>query len=227
MEIWRLLRSGSGDAAWNMALDEALLLEGPQRRTPTLRFYGWNQPAATFGYFQPHATILRLTSLRPLIRRPTGGGLVPHLADWTYAVAIPPEHEWFRTRAATSYERLHRWLQRAFTELGVDTQLAPAPQTEGPGQCFVGAERHDLLHAGRKIAGAAQRRNRHGLLIQGSIQPPPAGMARAAWEAAVCRAAEALWPIGWQTEELPDRLAEASRALVAAKYSQPAYNGRR
>ena len=47
------------------------------------RFYAWLEPAATFGYFQRFAEVERMTLLRPLLRRPTGGGLVPHAADWT------------------------------------------------------------------------------------------------------------------------------------------------
>ena len=36
----------------------------------------------------------------------------------------------------------------------------------------MGYEKFDLLWHGKKIAGAAQRRDKSGLLIQGSVQPP-------------------------------------------------------
>ena len=58
------------------------------------RFYGWMEPAATFGYFQKYSSVERATLLRPLVRRLTGGGIVPHDADWTYSFAVPPGHEW-------------------------------------------------------------------------------------------------------------------------------------
>lgn len=73
---WWWLNSGPGEAAFNMALDEALLESVGKLGAPVLRFYGWTQPAATFGYFQHYAEIERTTLLRPLIRRPTGGGQV-------------------------------------------------------------------------------------------------------------------------------------------------------
>ena len=89
---WFYLDTGKGESAWNMALDEALLHSVAAIGQPFLRFYGWNEPAATFGYFQKYADIAAWSPLRPLIRRPTGGGLVPHDADWTYSVIIPPSH---------------------------------------------------------------------------------------------------------------------------------------
>jgi lipoyl(octanoyl) transferase len=156
---------------FNMAFDRALLDSAAQRAQPVLRFYGWTQPAASFGYFQ-RLPVERLTPLRPLVRRPTGGGLVPHDADWTYTLCFPPTHPWYSLRATQSYERVHAWIRDAFLQLHIDTALAPISRRD-PGLCFVGAERNDLLWHGRKIAGAAQRRNRSGLLIQGSIQPPP------------------------------------------------------
>src|SRR4051794_21406180 len=73
-----VLNTGTGDAAFNMALDEALMASVADLRTPVLRFYGWVQPAATFGYFQHYEEVAKVTPLRPLIRRPTGGGIVPH-----------------------------------------------------------------------------------------------------------------------------------------------------
>ena len=87
---WYLLKTGAGHYAFNMALDEALLHAAPRLGQPVLRFYGWTEPAASFGYFQKHAEIERMTLLRPLVRRPTGGGLVPHDADWTYSLVFPP-----------------------------------------------------------------------------------------------------------------------------------------
>ncbi len=84
---WFLLNSGKCDAASNMALDEALLEAMTRLQKPVLRFYGWTEPAATFGYFQKFSDVEQATPLRPLIRRPTGGGIVPHDADWTYSFA--------------------------------------------------------------------------------------------------------------------------------------------
>jgi len=94
MNSWLLLNSGKCGAAFNMALDEALLENVSRLGKPVLRFYGWTGPAATFGYFQKISEAERATHLRPLIRRPTGGGIVPHDADWTYSAVFPPGHEW-------------------------------------------------------------------------------------------------------------------------------------
>src|SRR5712671_5568116 len=173
---WLLLRSGSGASAFNMALDEALLEAVPGLGGPVLRFYGWDGPAASFGYFQKYAEVEVLTPLRPLVRRPTGGGIVPHDADWTYSLAFPRGHEWHELTATESYRRVHQWLLDAFALGGTTTMLAPVARKAEPGCCFAGYEQFDLLWRGGKIAGAAQRRKREGLLIQGSVQPGGIGM---------------------------------------------------
>ena len=209
-----------------MALDEALLAAMPRRQQPALRFYGWTAPAATFGYFQKFAEVERATPLRPLLRRPTGGGIVPHAADWTYSAVFPAGHEWHSLRAEESYRRIHDWLRRAFAELNVVTELAPCCQKTLPGQCFAGYEKFDLLWHGKKIAGAAQRRNQHGLLIQGSVQPPPVAPARAAWEKAMCAVAMRDFSVSW-TEIVPAAELAAAAALCLEKYSQSAYNQKR
>ena len=231
---WLILNSGKRDAAFNMALDEALLEKAARLGRPLLRCYGWTEPAATFGYFQKFSDVVTATKLRPLIRRPTGGGLVPHDADWTYSFIVPPGHEWHSLKAEDSYRRVHEWLRDAFAELEVGTALAPARKSQDPdrrpamsGQCFVGHERFDLLWRGRKIAGAAQRRNRLGLLIQGSVQPPPLSLSRADWERAMRESVRERFQVAW-TEFADDAALDARAGLLARqKYSQDDYNQKR
>jgi lipoate-protein ligase A len=224
---WYLLQSGPGAPAFNMALDEALLHDAPRLGRPVLRFYGWTEPAASFGYFQRYADIERLTSLRPLVRRPTGGGLVPHDADWTYSLVFPPTHYWYALSATDSYRRVHEWIRAAFSRLGLLAELAPACSKSIPGQCFQGHEMYDLLYGSAKLAGAAQRRTRDGLLIQGSIQPRSLSLARADWEQAMRDAAGSEQSAQW-IEFAPDApLAERALALGRQKYSLAAHNQKR
>jgi len=224
---WLLLNSGKSDAAFNMALDEALLEAMPRLQQPVLRFYGWTEPAATFGYFQNFSEVAATTNMRPLIRRPTGGGIVPHAADWTYAAVFPAGHEWHSLKAEESYRRIHDWLRRAFAELKVETELAPCCKKMLPGQCFVGHEKSDLLWRGKKIAGAAQRRNKLGLLIQGSVQPPPVPLVRGDFELAMRHVAKHVFGVKW-ADFLPDAaLHKDAENLASEKYSQPCYNQKR
>lgn len=222
---WYWIRSENPepDGAWNMAMDAAMLELAQRFGLPMLRYYAWNEPAATFGYFQKYQEILSWTSLRPLYRRPTAGGLVPHDHDWTYSVAIPPGHPWYELRAPDSYEKLHRWIQQSFLSLGIEVTLVGDPITDGPGRCFIGAERHDLIWNGVKIAGAAQRRNRQGLLIQGSIQNQPEGVVRSDWESAGLTLGTRLWGadftfISESTPEL-NELKKVAEKLYHERYS--------
>ena len=223
---WLLLNSGRCDAAFNMALDEALLESSARLGKPVLRFYGWTEPAATFGYFQRYSEVAATTPLRPLIRRPTGGGIVPHDADWTYSAIFPVGHEWHSLKAEESYRCIHDWLRRAFAELKIETELALCCKKTLPGQCFVGHEKSDLLWHGKKIAGAAQRRNQLGLLIQGSVQPP-VSIPRADWERAMAAVAAEAFRVRWQTGPADAELLAAARKLAAGKFSQTAYNQKR
>lgn len=250
---WFLLNSGPGEAAFNMALDETLLEAASRLGKPVLRYYGWTEPAATFGYFQKYADVERATLLRPLIRRPTGGGIVPHDADWTYSFVVPPGHEWHLLKAEESYRRIHEWIQAAFAISKLETELAPvarklpamirssrgegdSSQSEksqsfltsaATGQCFAGHEKFDLLWRGRKIAGAAQRRNKLGLLIQGSVQPPLKTITRTDWENAVIEAARERFQVNWCEFSLDQTLRGRAAELTRQKYSQSDYNQRR
>jgi lipoate-protein ligase A len=222
--IWHLLESGRCAADFNMAMDEALLECAASVGTPVLRFYGWTEPAATFGYSQKYAFIEQVTRLRPLIRRPTGGGLVPHDADWTYSLAFPPSDPWHGLKAVESYKKVHEWIRDAFAIIGVKTMLAPVAQKDVPGQCFIGAEKSDVLWNGRKIAGAAQRRNHFGLLIQGSVQPPLPELSRDAWEKAMLGIAETQFGVQWIPLAADPQVNSHAAKLRAEKYSRLEFN---
>ncbi len=233
MNSWFLLQSGPGNPAFNMALDEALLEAMPRLGKPVLRFYGWTEPAATFGYFQKYADVEHATLLRPLVRRPTGGGIVPHNVDWTYSLTFPPGHEWHSFKAEESYRRVHEWIQSAFAKLDVTTELALRSQKSAIRNpqsaigCFVGYTKFDLLWNGKKIAGAAQRRNKLGLLIQGSVQPPPISLMRADWEKAMVEVVQRDFDAAWM-EFLPDaKLRGRTAEFIRKKYSQKIYNRKR
>jgi lipoate-protein ligase A len=222
---WLYLELECHAAPYNMAFDEALLEAAGAHGQPLLRFYGWTEPAASFGYFQRIRDIEQLTALRPLVRRPTGGGLVPHDADWTYSLAFPPGQRWHQLSAVESYREVHEWILRAFNGLGVALQLSPGG-VAGGGQCFAGAERFDVLAGARKVAGAAQRRNRSGLLIQGSIQPP-SSVRRDDFQRALVSDAEQHWQVRWKTWLPSPSFRERVNALVEQKYARREYNEKR
>ena len=226
-ETWIAFASGLGAPSLNMAVDEALLESAPLRGRPVLRFYGWTEPAATFGYSQRFSDVEKVTMLRPLIRRPTGGGLVPHDRDWTYSFTVPPGNAWYELKATESYERIHLWIRDAFGKMGVETMLSPCCQKDIPGQCFIGAEKFDVLWQGRKIAGAAQRRTRDGLLIQGSVQPPPIGLERSVWEEAMLLVGVEQFAVEWEKWAKMDLFESAVARLNEEKYSRKDFNEKR
>ncbi|PTX98614.1 lipoate--protein ligase family protein [Opitutus sp. ER46] len=177
-------------AAENMATDFLLLQRYPATGEVRFRHYGWRAPAFTFGYAQKLAFVQ--AQLPPgetfdLCRRPTGGGVVDHRDDWTYALVVPRGHPLEEVRATNSYRAVHEALAAALRAQGVPAvtkTAAPDPDEEPMGVCFQRAEIYDVVHegTGTKIAGAAQKRNKHGLLFQGSIWRPAVG-ATIDWDA--------------------------------------------
>ncbi|MEY2578898.1 MAG: lipoyl(octanoyl) transferase [Verrucomicrobiota bacterium] len=154
-------------AALNMAVDEALLAEAA---VPILRFYRWRQPSLSFGYFGHYADVAGQSPEREIVRRWTGGGIVPHGDDLTYSVIIPASHPFFARSSPEIYSALHDAIRQALEANGVDAFLADSAAPKVSESCFANAVRADLMSGGQKIAGAAHRRSRAGLLHQGSIQ---------------------------------------------------------
>jgi lipoate-protein ligase A len=168
IEPWHLLRSPAASAAQNMAVDEALLRTAAQRARPLLRLYTWDQPAISFGYFQQFP--VHLAGHQPIVRRPTGGGIVYHGdgVDTTYTVVAPPGHALHAMKTADAYRALHNAVAAA---LSLSAPLSTLHvSTRGQYECFQTPVAGDVVTAdGQKLAGGAQRRGRFGMLHQGSI----------------------------------------------------------
>ena len=162
-----------------MAIDEALL---EMAMVPTIRFYGWRSPALSFGYFGRFSDVAIYAAERDLVRRWTGGGIVFHGDDLTYSIVISANDPAFDESSVAIYEKIHRALCEALNKIGThavvatgidadDVPLSTHAVATGSGyNCFSNPVRADVMISGRKIAGAAQRRTRRGLLQQGSIQ---------------------------------------------------------
>jgi lipoyl(octanoyl) transferase len=172
--------AATDSAAMNMAIDEALL---ESARAPILRSYRWKSPALSFGYFGRFADVASYQGERDLVRRWTGGGIVLHGDDLTYSMVIPISDAAFQESSTSIYEKTHQALantlggigKRAIVAGGVDPGLNPMIATrsgisDAGYTCFANPVRADVMINGRKVAGAAQRRTRCGLLQQGSIQ---------------------------------------------------------
>jgi lipoate-protein ligase A len=169
---------GSDSAAMNMAIDEALM---ESASLPMIRFYYWPSPALSFGYFGKFSDIAMYATHRDLVRRWTGGGIVLHGDDLTYSIVIPANDSVFNEPSVVIYEKIHRALADALNALGEHTVVAELGNHGGIAvskhgitasgyNCFANPVCADVMMDGRKVAGAAQRRTRRGLLQQGSIQ---------------------------------------------------------
>jgi lipoate-protein ligase A len=165
----------SRSAPLNMAIDEALLEFATQ---PTIRFYRWDHPALSFGYFGRFAEVEN--EARDLVRRWTGGGIVLHGEDLTYSLVIPSSDPAFAESSTSIYEKVHKAVRAALGTRGVtvaalyerrlERNSAVTDRRYSKELCFANPVKADVILNGRKVAGAAQRKTRRGLLQQGSIQ---------------------------------------------------------
>lgn len=181
-ERWRLIIDPPDGAAWNMAVDEALL-RAAERGTsgPVLRLYRWEPAAVSLGYFQEWGRAVNEAACREagidIVRRPTGGRAVFHHREVTYSVVLPPGHPMAGQTVMEGYRRISEALQAGLARLGIAAVLArPAASPAGEGRealagaCFDSASRYELEWNGRKVVGSAQLRRASGAVLQhGSI----------------------------------------------------------
>jgi len=204
-----------------MAVDEWLFGLAAESGVPMMRVYGWSGDWVSYGY------ALKLELARSqfpddglsYIRRWTGGGVVDHRVDWTYTVAVPPGDPVAELTAPERYRAIHAALVGALRAEGIDARLSDGSDVTGSDACFRNPVAHDVVGTVggriRKLAGAGQRRNRTGLLHQGSVITGREGAAgRRGGALAICLATEAE-----QVESDPP--AEVLERLVKERYRHP------
>jgi lipoate-protein ligase A len=224
-----LLSTPALDVFGQMAVDEALAKSKPEAFC--LRFFRWKGAGATFGYAQRVREVKR--TLPPGVehaftRRPTGGGVVPHVADLTFSCVFPAAGV---LRPAEIYRRLHSAVLAGLREVGLGARpcakgASGAPRgPEGALQCFVQPVALDILAENGKILGGAIRRYGNTVLYQGSLQLPDARPRAAEFEAAILRGVAQAWGLRWARREL-EAAVQAEVAELEAKYRSPDWIGK-
>jgi lipoyl(octanoyl) transferase len=243
----RLLISGPGGAAENMAIDAAILDCATADSPLTLRFYSWRQPTLSLGYFQSLADrSLHQDSVDlPVVRRGTGGGAIVHDRELTYSLFLPATTASSRT-ASPIYRLVHEAISQCLLDFGVravrfvDSGQAQ-PQTE-PFLCFQRRTDEDLLVNRYKILGSAQRRGRGGVLQHGSLllatsqaapQLPGINELSSRCVAAnqlfnpIAKKLSELFQVQWEPGELSENEQTAAAGVILEKFSAERWLNRR
>jgi lipoate-protein ligase A len=177
MDSWRLLVQPELPGYRQMAIDEALYLLAD---SPVLRFYTWQKPTLSLGFFQDYKRVVRESFVVhnniDVVRRITGGRAVLHQFEVTYALAGPLKHHFANKSLQETYRLIAEALNRGLASLGVpqsffskDASDREALRESALPQCFVAVSRYEIAKDARKIIGSAQKRSRERFVQHGSI----------------------------------------------------------
>jgi len=168
-----MLDTGYGSAAWNMAVDEALLKNFDEGDLPIFRIYGW-EPALSLGRFSDARKNINIQRLKQkelaFVRRMTGGGILVHGGDLSYSILLP-RGLLTDIGVKESYRHLCRFLIKLYERLGLKAEFASDMKLDGHKSeiCLAGIEAYDIAIDGKKMGGNAQRYTKTGLFQHGSI----------------------------------------------------------
>lgn len=175
---WRILPFERAAAAENMAIDEAVFRKNIRGESPpTLRFYGWQSPTLSIGYFQDYRKEVDDEACRKfgveVVRRPTGGKAVLHERELTYAVVACADTGLFPPDILKTYLVIGRCLAAGLAGVGIRAEMKEdgrrPPDGALPSACFSFPSRYELLVGDRKICGSAQMRSQGAFLQHGSL----------------------------------------------------------
>lgn len=176
MKRWKLIIDAApAEGTWDMAVDEFLFRSLTDDPETTVRFYRWIRPTVSLGYGQDFARVVDGAYCRAhgidIVRRITGGKLVLHDREVTYAV-ISSDAGTFTENLGDSYRLISRGLMAGLSLMGLDAALAgPPPEAyvRGTLPCFSHPGLDEVETAGLKVIGSAQKRVGAKFLQHGSI----------------------------------------------------------
>ena len=169
----RLIVDGAITGAVNMGRDEALL---ELQSVPTLRFYRWQKPTLSLGYFQDAADIDIAAAKRrgcDIVRRSTGGKAILHEHELTYALCAP-EIGALAGGPAAAMQAIHQAFAKELSaqsakEVFIRQQSALQSDIVGSAWCFEDSSPLDICLDGKKLLGSAARRKNNWILFHGSL----------------------------------------------------------
>jgi len=175
---WRVLINGKTHPYMNMAIDEAIYqCVSNNESPPTIRFYNWQPSSFSYGYNQIAEKELDLAKVKKspylYVRRPTGGRLVLHDDEVTYAV-VAPLLEKMEGALTVAYLRISEALQKGFSFMSIEVDLTPMTLSRQEHRrslnpCFSSSSQYEITYKKKKIVGSAQVRNNKAFLQHGSI----------------------------------------------------------
>ncbi len=157
MKTWRLIKTIEANGAMQMAIDEAILTFRIRNSVPnTLRFFTWNPPCLSIGYFQSLEKEVDVKNAGnqgvDIVRRYTGGGAVFHDKELTYSLAVSEED--VPQDIIASYQKICSAITNGLGHLNINPEFKPI---------------NDIIVNGKKISGNAQTRKESVVLQHGTI----------------------------------------------------------
>ena len=172
---WRVLPLRTGGA--QTLLDEGLeLFDALDDMGPTLRWYRADTSAIVLGRGQ--RTLRLVAGPDPVAVRASGGGAVWLSPDvLSLDVLVPAAHPWYTDQLGDLFMHVGRVWARALRGVGVDVltvhdgpaearRRGSAREQLAAAVCYATRGRGEVLWQGRKLVGLAQRRRRHGAMVQ-------------------------------------------------------------
>jgi lipoate-protein ligase A len=107
-----------------------------------------------------------------VVKRPTGGAVAVHGRDLSYSLTGPFPGDLLPRGPKSCYCTIHRALAEAMNRMGYPVECVP--EQKGPDYralvyCGLTLNAYDIVYAGRKVVGSAQRRTAQGFLQHGFI----------------------------------------------------------
>ncbi len=183
----RLIFDGPDDGPMNMAIDDMLLHSAEEHGISTLRFYAWDQPTLSLGYFQAYAEREKHGASKEcaVVRRKSGGGAILHHYEMTYSLALAQPNPATRVASEELYQILHKGLSLALSTIPSSPRLYVPPSVQvalsdlggapgakdrsSPFLCFERRACGDVVLGTTKVIGSAQRKTRRAIMQHGSV----------------------------------------------------------